>query len=450
MHNVYKEGFLNIAASWAYDARRGLFKERRTLSLVSLKLNLPGIEEEWYVTLDERNMFDWINYKPLSTRAWVFQERHLARRILHFTRDQVFWECCTKAPYFANEIFPHGAPLNTTFDKKPKMQANSLLEEQPVPSSQAIYDLWEDLCWQYSEKHLSHGADKLVALLGLAMEFKHLIPKDEYVAGIWLSTMPQSLLWEVRQGYCPEPSQVHQAPSWSWASTPGPIRKQSRSTEEQERIVSVVDIEVDTSANASWGLSSPHLIISGFIRRVTIKDNLAVNTTFPWTSNNKKELVIHQGPHQLTFPDNWIGIDHMISYYLDSNIKSENTDAYILFLTSSEGREKYSPDMELSGLLLDSTPEPNTFKRIGILRISGYAVIAAKYQVKPGVAHPVEAWNSFLSMLQSRRMGVTDAIATSSRLHHPSMSVTERLYGHDWPVENSQIEVLQPHRIVLS
>lgn len=31
--------------------------------------------------------------EPLSTRAWTFQERHLARRTLFFGREQMFWEC---------------------------------------------------------------------------------------------------------------------------------------------------------------------------------------------------------------------------------------------------------------------------------------------------------------------------------------------------------------------
>ncbi|KAL8753192.1 MAG: hypothetical protein Q9184_005494 [Pyrenodesmia sp. 2 TL-2023] len=451
MHNVYKEGFLNIAASSAYDARGGLFQQRSVYAIVPLKLNMPGIGEEWYVTLDERDMFNWMNTEPLSNRAWVFQERHLARRILHFTKDQVFWECCAKAPYFANEIFPHGAPLNKTFDDKPKMQSQSL-SNQSVPSSQEIYDLWENLCWDYAEKNLSHGGDKLVALLGLAIEFKQLAPGDEYAAGIWLSTMPQSLLWDVREGYCPEPSlsQVHVAPSWSWASIPGPIRKQFRYREGKEKTVSVVDIKMDFSSKGSWGLSTPNLLVCGFIRRVTIKDNLAVNKVFPPTFDNKKELLIHQRPHQLTIADKWLGTGHMISYSLDSNIESNNADAYFLFLTSSEPSEKYGPELELNGLLLNSTPESDTFKRIGTLRIRNYGAIAVRYQVKPDVAEPVEAWDSFVGMLQSRSRVVEEdfAVATLRGLH-PNMSATERLYGHDLTAKNSKIATLKPQNIIL-
>lgn len=225
MHDVYKQGFLNIAANSAADARDGLFQPRPLKAVQPLQLYMPGVEQEIFLTVDERNMFEWMNTTPLSKRAWVFQERHLARRVLQFTDYEVFWECYAKAPYFACETFARGAPLNTIFDDKLKLQSTSLLK-QPPPSVQEMRDLWENLCQMYSEKHLSHRGDKLVALLGLAKEFKGFFPDDEYFAGMWLSTMPESFLWEVEERHnSPTQRQVHVAPSWSWASIQGPIRR---------------------------------------------------------------------------------------------------------------------------------------------------------------------------------------------------------------------------------
>ncbi|KAI4117073.1 MAG: hypothetical protein LQ345_002611 [Seirophora villosa] len=449
MHNVYKEGFLNIAASSVDDARGGLFQKRSTFAIKPLKLSLPGIDKEWYMTLDERNMFDWVNEEPLSERAWVFQERHLARRILHFTDDQVFWECCAKAPYFANEIFPEGAPLANIFDNKPKMQTESLLKP-PLPSRAGVDGLWEQLCQMYSEKQLSHEGDKLVALLGLAIEFKTLLPQDEYHAGMWDSTMPRSLLWEVAQ-YDSQPSrrQIDVAPSWSWASIQGPIQKQFRYEPEEERYVSVVDIKVGSLSDTRWGLSKPNLIISAFLRRVTVKDNLAVNSVIPPTFDNKKEILIHQGSHRLTIKDTFL---QGISYSLDSKIDREETDAYFLFLTWSEGHNDH-PKKELSGLLLESTTESNTSRRIGTLRISSYGAIAAKYQVKEDVLDPVAVWNSFVEKLQyhDRKVAVAeeeDEVTQFSRLH-VSESVTERLYDHKSNIDDSGMETLEPREIVL-
>ena len=242
------------------------------------------------------------------------------------------------------------------------------------------------------------------------------------------------------------------APSWSWASIHGPIGKQFRFQPEEEKIISVVDIIVDPLSNERWGLSAPNLIISGFIRRVTIKDNLALDKMFPPTFDNKRELLIHQGPHQLTIADSTPrSVLDLISYSLESNIDSEKTDAYFLFLTWSKGRED-SPTSELSGLLLDPTTEANTSKRIGTLRISSYGAIAAKYQVKKDVVDQVEAWNSFQGVVRSRNrdeaVAEDDAATQFSRLHL-SESVTERLYDHDWTVDDSRMEILEPREIVL-
>ncbi|KAI4179743.1 MAG: hypothetical protein LQ348_005335, partial [Seirophora lacunosa] len=199
MHKVYKQGFLNISADAAVDAQGGLFQSRHPTAVQPVVLELPESEETIYLTIDERNMFRWASEGPLSQRAWVFQERHLARRILHFTDKEIVWECCAKSPYFASETFPNGAPLTNVFDNKPKIQSGSLLSG-PLESTDELYNLWENLCHMYSEKQLTKVSDKLVALAGLANEFHERIPDDSYVAGMWRSTMPRSLLWEAWRG----------------------------------------------------------------------------------------------------------------------------------------------------------------------------------------------------------------------------------------------------------
>lgn len=137
-----------------------------------------------------------MNQESLSRRAWVFQERHLARRVLHFTRCELFWECGAKGPYFANETFPNGAPLRKIFDGKPKIQSEGVLHRSG-DSKEELLGLWDDICQMYSKNQLSKKTDKLVALMGLIQEFQELLPNGKYVAGTWRCTMPRSLLWKV-------------------------------------------------------------------------------------------------------------------------------------------------------------------------------------------------------------------------------------------------------------
>lgn len=69
MYEIYKQGFLNISADSAADAREGLFRRRSSMVVRPLKLHMPRIGETIYLTLDERNMFQWVNDAPLSERA---------------------------------------------------------------------------------------------------------------------------------------------------------------------------------------------------------------------------------------------------------------------------------------------------------------------------------------------------------------------------------------------
>ncbi|KAL8754029.1 MAG: hypothetical protein Q9199_004626 [Rusavskia elegans] len=383
MHSVYRQGYLNISADCAVDARDGLFRSRAAMIIQPLELELPGIHETIYLTVDERNMFGWINDAPLSQRAWVFQERHLSRRILHFTQNELVWECCAKAPYFASESFPNGTPLRHVFDNKPKLQASGLLNSSSI-SQEELYDLWEDVCQMYSEKRLSKASDKLTALFGLAKIFQERFPDDTYIAGMWLSTLPQRLLWNAKGGPFVERN-AGVAPSWSWASIDGPIRKEHLPRKHPAALcrISYTHHGLQTRQPISLPQNS-ELAVYGYTRRVTIHDNLLRDSMLPPIFEHRQSLIIHDGQQHITFSD----VD--FAWSLDSIAKSKITEAYILFLTI-EGTK--SP--RLSGLLLHETLTPATFERIGTFSVEGALVTALKYTVREDIKDWEAPWKAF-------------------------------------------------------
>ena len=99
MGHVYQNGLCNIAATGAPDGTGGCFMERdpvlarkcrvrvdKLLSKFKLK---PGLYD-----LVPKNLWEnGLSNAPLNRRAWVAQERILAPRILHFSKNQLFWEC---------------------------------------------------------------------------------------------------------------------------------------------------------------------------------------------------------------------------------------------------------------------------------------------------------------------------------------------------------------------
>jgi hypothetical protein len=125
MESVYKDSYCNLAATGASDSRGGLFGDRDTAYCKPVYINLgpstcvepvssydsPDATKEsllkpgMYSIYEEGIWVREIERSPLLKRAWVLQERLLARRVLHFSPNQVFFECLQ---HQACELYPHG------------------------------------------------------------------------------------------------------------------------------------------------------------------------------------------------------------------------------------------------------------------------------------------------------------------------------------------------------
>ncbi|KAK0619165.1 heterokaryon incompatibility protein-domain-containing protein, partial [Immersiella caudata] len=126
MASTYLNAYLQISATSSPGARHVCRSLRQS---------------EWDSTL--------FQHYRLLTRGWTFQERILARRVVHFTGKELVWECKTGR--------------------------------------------WCD----YSKRNLGKASDRLPAISGIAAL---LLPggrdgEGEYVAGLWREAMPFELLW---------------------------------------------------------------------------------------------------------------------------------------------------------------------------------------------------------------------------------------------------------------
>lgn len=135
---------------------------------------------------------------PLNKRAWVFQERYLSPRILHFGARQVFWECMESE---ACEMFPSSMPK--PFATSYKKEASMVLEEAASSSrgnrKRRLLKTWCDIVRAYSAGRLTMQSDKLVALSGVTQAM-HASLQSEYLAGLWHSGLLRQLLWYVPEG----------------------------------------------------------------------------------------------------------------------------------------------------------------------------------------------------------------------------------------------------------
>jgi hypothetical protein len=82
MSEVYGNAIVNIAATNAKDSSVGLFSQRDVSR--SARQYVRTNTSKTYELLDSRVYYRCLDKTPLSSRAWVFQERYLAKRTIYF------------------------------------------------------------------------------------------------------------------------------------------------------------------------------------------------------------------------------------------------------------------------------------------------------------------------------------------------------------------------------
>ena len=90
---VYAGSICTLSALSSADSNGGFFRvaEKKTDFVFRYDLNLGS--QRVRVFPCEPN--SWSLDGPLMSRAWTLQERALSNRILHFSRDELLWECKT-------------------------------------------------------------------------------------------------------------------------------------------------------------------------------------------------------------------------------------------------------------------------------------------------------------------------------------------------------------------
>jgi hypothetical protein len=165
------------------------------------------------------------SFSLLDRRAWVVQERYVARRTILFTGRQSFWKCRTLLSEESGKV-----SLNVVDDIQQvvdSIQSYSLLRDNPErPNYRSVlykdhtrvpYELWNGLIKQYTSCALTKSTDLLPALAGIASQIVDSTGQD-YYAGMLGGVLLEQLLWTIvgssRLDY-------YRALSWAWASLEG-------------------------------------------------------------------------------------------------------------------------------------------------------------------------------------------------------------------------------------
>jgi Heterokaryon incompatibility protein (HET) len=246
MHDIYMFSACTFACTAAKSPDEGCFYERNApmiggWTVIPKWSALPAGSEFLVVTDDYvgKQIFD----APLNRRAWVVQEMVLSARIIHFAKDQLFWECCSQ---MACETYPKQLPprmgsvqqhLRESFQKileinRTKTQTGTSSERASTCQSKMtvadVYYLWLSISRHYTSCDLTKPEDKLVAISAIAKKLSKVLEGDTYLAGLWKDDLVNQLLWRVSPGSPsgdPKPFRAtrYRAPSWSWASGDGEV-----------------------------------------------------------------------------------------------------------------------------------------------------------------------------------------------------------------------------------
>lgn len=196
MHRVYSHALLTVSICTNSSAQQSFLRPRPSEAIRPSKFVFAGS----YLSLKEKSLEDIRGSSPLMERAWTFQEEFLSPRVLYWSDHGIYWNCVLQQ-YAEHDAWIALPPL--------------------IRSKE-----WNEIVEAYSSRQISQCQDRLTALAGVASKFSktHSIPKDEYLAGFWKSTLPESLLWIV--GETPtqraswETSGPYVAPSWSCKNNP--------------------------------------------------------------------------------------------------------------------------------------------------------------------------------------------------------------------------------------
>ncbi|KAL5584371.1 hypothetical protein FOVSG1_013760 [Fusarium oxysporum f. sp. vasinfectum] len=247
MVDVYRHSFCNISAIGASSnpSRIGLFSKRRLPSRLLFPFKVQGqyLDDERGFTVGPWVFFndsiwtDDVASTPLSKRGWVVQERFLAPRVLHFTENQIYWEClettvCEADPSGELQILAKNwylrPPIQTVHKAAGREIARSLSKglsgQQCITRDEetAYFNLWGDVLSIYANCALTNELDRLIAMSGIAKTFQE-ANKDTYLAGLWKKVIHSDLTWKTDASGGAEVfrSDSSYAPTWSWASVVG-------------------------------------------------------------------------------------------------------------------------------------------------------------------------------------------------------------------------------------
>ncbi|CAO2648629.1 Nn.00g078960.m01.CDS01 [Neocucurbitaria sp. VM-36] len=236
---------------------------------------------------------------PLLTRAWVYQERRLSTRVLHFCQSEVFFECTSMGVCECNRKPKKMQSLFWTKNRETYAGGHHLLSDTEYVKDEKAHlkQEWHAFVTAYTTLKLTCTKDRLPALAGLARLTRKRreaaqVSTGRYLAGLWEEQFASDMAWSVGKSVSryqkegnksvllpfdesrnapkaslPRPEE-YIAPSWSWANVLDVVN--FAPFEYTQTLCRILQAEVDLVGSDEYGqIRGGSLIIQGRLLQST-------------------------------------------------------------------------------------------------------------------------------------------------------------------------------------
>ncbi|KAK5657250.1 hypothetical protein OQA88_3309 [Cercophora sp. LCS_1] len=165
----------------------------------------------------------------LVGRGWIYQERLLCSRVLHFGHSDLYWECNVEVGCQCGEWRHTGSRhASAQFPKATHARTVGALEAGDITP---LRHRWQRIVTEFSSMAVTFESDRLSAVAGVARQLASRVKGGlGYVMGVWREFLFLHLLWHVtpwkvktggERWVYPRPLDSlgrTMPPSWTWAS----------------------------------------------------------------------------------------------------------------------------------------------------------------------------------------------------------------------------------------
>ncbi|KAI3321651.1 heterokaryon incompatibility protein-domain-containing protein [Xylariaceae sp. AK1471] len=275
MGDIYRNSLFTITAHCAKDHKEGFLRQALDspdLKRVRLPVKISATSETQRVKSLVRlpgNFQKLVDDGPMSRRGWIFQERILSNRLLHFTDSEIFWEDSFGIQGEYGSLYNASAELSNP--------PEDLYRPKSDLSTFTVKD-WCHIVENYSCCNLTRETDRLPAIAGIASLLSRSIPSP-YYCGLWRKDLAYQLLW--RPYEFSRHDSALDTPSWSWAGYGGPVEYSHIPFDDLQPAITL--LEAKTQNNT--GNSPSDRIFSGPCR-LTLRATLTNMPSSNWGNSN--------------------------------------------------------------------------------------------------------------------------------------------------------------------